>query len=129
MTDWPFGNIRPLSYGLVMADPPWRFQYVTTGVWIKRTINGKMRWGTGYRLRSCHEPFLIGIIGNPKTPRNIPSVLDGLAREHSRKPDIAYDIAERMLPDAKRLELFGRERRPGWDVFGNEADKFSEGVA
>ena len=22
---WPFGSLRPLSYDLLMVDPPWRF--------------------------------------------------------------------------------------------------------
>ena len=22
---WPFGDLRPLSYGVILADPPWRF--------------------------------------------------------------------------------------------------------
>ena len=23
---WPFGDLRPLSYSMLMADPPWSFQ-------------------------------------------------------------------------------------------------------
>ncbi|MBV9533094.1 MAG: hypothetical protein JO283_19015 [Bradyrhizobium sp.] len=42
-------------------------------------------------------------------------------REHSRKPDDAYDIMERMYPDLPRLELFARGvTRPSWSVWGNE---------
>lgn len=22
---WPFGDLRPLSYGCLLVDPPWRF--------------------------------------------------------------------------------------------------------
>jgi len=29
----------------------WGFRFVTSGVWVKRTINGKLNFGTGYRLR------------------------------------------------------------------------------
>jgi len=104
----------------------WGFAFKTSGVWLKRTANGKLRWGTGYRLRSVHEPFIIGTVGNPKTPRNIPSAFDGLARQHSRKPEEAYALAEKMVPEGRRLELFSRQRRAGWDVFGNEMDKFEE---
>lgn len=25
-SDWPFGDLRPLSYGAIVADPPWRFK-------------------------------------------------------------------------------------------------------
>lgn len=188
---WPLSPLEPQSYGLIVCDPPWRFelyseageeksaqaqyscmsfeeiallpvgdlargdcvlwlwatapllpqamacikawgfQYATSGCWVKRTNTGKMRWGTGYRLRSCHEPFLIGIRGEPKTKRDVPSVIDGLAREHSRKPDIAYHWAERMLVDTgvRKADVFSREKRPGWEAFGNEVEKFSTEVA
>ena len=26
MSDWPFDNLIPLRYGLILADPPWRFR-------------------------------------------------------------------------------------------------------
>lgn len=24
--DWPWGNLKPLNYGLILADPPWNFE-------------------------------------------------------------------------------------------------------
>lgn len=40
---------------------------------------------------------------------------------HSRKPDCAYTMIEQMFPaDARRLELFARRQRAGWDSYGNE---------
>lgn len=47
-------------------------------------------------------------------------------REHSRKPDEAFTEAERLMPDATRLELFSRQERVGWDVFGDEITKFEQ---
>jgi len=26
MTDWPFDGIRPFSFDLILADPPWHFE-------------------------------------------------------------------------------------------------------
>ena len=49
-----------------------------------------------------------------------------VSREYSRKPEEAYPAAELLMPDARRLELFSRTNRPGWDHFGNEAGKFGE---
>ena len=91
----------------------WGFVYKTGGVWAKRTVNGKLRWGTGFRLRSVCEPFLIGARGQPKSMRNVSNLVDGLARQHSRKPDEAYKAAEGMMPDARRIELFSRQWRYG----------------
>ncbi len=105
------------------------FKFVTSGVWVKRTKNGKLAFSTGYRLRCASEPFLIFINGNPKTSPVVRTVIEGPLREHSRKPDEAYTEAERMMPTATlRADLFSRQVRPGWQAWGNETDKF-EAVA
>jgi|ERR1035437_82492 N6-adenosine-specific RNA methylase IME4 len=41
-------------------------------------------------------------------------------REHSRKPDEVQERIELMYPDAKRLEMFARRTRSGWDSWGDE---------
>lgn len=40
--------------------------------------------------------------------------------EHSRKPAIVRDKIVELLGDRPRIELFARERVPGWDGFGDE---------
>lgn len=40
--------------------------------------------------------------------------------EHSEKPDEVMARIERLYPDARRLELFARRRRDGWEAWGNE---------
>ena len=40
--------------------------------------------------------------------------------EHSRKPAIVRDRIVELLGDRPRIELFARERVPGWDGFGDE---------
>lgn len=107
----------------------WGFRYVTGGAWLKRTKHGKVGFGTGYRLRSATEPFLIGITGSPATSRRERNFVDGLAREHSRKPDEAYALAERWMPQARRAELFSRTSRPHWDTWGFQAGMFDPLVA
>ena len=44
-------------------------------------------------------------------------------REHSRKPDEIYSRIEALV-DGPYLEMFARQRWPGWDSLGNEVDKF-----
>lgn len=39
---------------------------------------------------------------------------------HSQKPVAAYEIIERLYPDVKKIELFARNKRAGWDSWGNE---------
>lgn len=41
---------------------------------------------------------------------------------HSRKPEISYEIIERLYPNARKLELFARRERAGWDAWGNEVE-------
>lgn len=103
----------------------WGLKYVTSGVWVKRTKTGKLAFGTGYRLRSASEPFIIATNGNPTTAPVVRTVIEGPLREHSRKPDEAYVEAERLMPGARRADLFSRYSRPGWTAWGDEAGKFN----
>lgn len=103
----------------------WGFNPKSEIVWIKTTANGKRRWGPGYRVRTIHEPILLCTIGNPQHAA-FPSVFDGIAREHSRKPEEFYDLVDKRAPDLMaRAELFARTARSGWDVWGNETGKFA----
>lgn len=105
----------------------WGFEYKTMGTWAKyNPETGKRGFGTGYLMRSASEPFLIGTRGKPKTTRKARNLIVEPRREHSRKPEAGYVEAEIMMPDARRLELFSRTNRPGWDVWGNEVGKFPE---
>jgi len=192
MNAWPFGDLSPFSFDLIMADFPWCFdtwsgagknekspekhyktmsldqikampighlgardclywiwathpmlplqlsclkpwglKYVTSGVWVKYVLNKKdpkarnLSFGTGYRLRCASEPFIIATNGNPKTARTVRTVVMGPLREHSRKPEEAYAAAEEMIgPGARKLDMFSRQPRAGWQQFGDESDKF-----
>jgi len=63
-----------------------------------------------------------GIIG--RSPATTVIRASGLGRELARKPDEAFAAAEKLMPDARRLELFSRQRRPDWSNWGNETQKF-----
>lgn len=45
-------------------------------------------------------------------------------REHSRKPDEVKQRIFDLYGDIPRIELFARETTPGWDVWGNEVERF-----
>lgn len=106
----------------------WGFEPVTEMIWRKVTQSGKPRMGTGYRVRTLHEPILVCKVGNP-THKPLPSLFDGVAREHSRKPDEFYEIVRgRTLSALRRADLFSRETRPGFDGWGNEHGKFDPGT-
>lgn len=48
------------------------------------------------------------------------TVLREASTVHSRKPECAYRMIEDMFGDVKRLELFARTERKGWDSWGDE---------
>lgn len=123
---WACNPLLPEAIEVLDA---WGFTFKTAGHWSKKTVSGAQSFGTGYILRSAGEPFLIGTIGKPKTARNVRSVIEGVAREHSRKPEEAYVAAEQLCQNVDRLDAFSRQARPGWDSFGDEIGKFDNSEA
>lgn len=102
----------------------WGFEPKSEVVWLKKTLAGKPRWGTGYRVRSLHEPILVCTIGRPSHAA-FPSAFDGVAREHSRKPDEFYALVRACTPGAMgRADLFSRETRDGFIGWGDQRTLF-----
>jgi N6-adenosine-specific RNA methylase IME4 len=101
----------------------WGFEYVTCAVWVK--ASGVL--GFGHWVRTDHELLLVarrGSIPCPLPADRPSSVIQAPRREHSRKPDEAYEVIERMYPDLPRIELFARNARAGWAAWGNQTEKF-----
>jgi N6-adenosine-specific RNA methylase IME4 len=106
----------------------WGITYKTNLMWRKVTPNGKVRMGCGFWARTMHEPILLGTVGKPGK-FTMPSCFDGIAREHSRKPDEFYRMITDRTPDLRRADVFAREKREGWDCWGDEVEKFSSEAA
>jgi len=53
------------------------------------------------------------------------SVITEKAREHSRKPDKSYDMINKLYPNEKKIDIFSREKRKGFDQWGNQTDHFN----
>ena len=108
------------SLGVIKA---WGFEYKTCGfTWIKRNKNhDSFFWGMGAWTRSNAEVCLIGTKGKPKRQSAaVHQVVYEPIREHSRKPDCIRDRIIELCGDLPRIELFARQKTPGWDVWGNE---------
>jgi len=101
----------------------WGFDYKTNIVWRKTELK---KWGVGFYVRGQHELLLIATRGN-FTPLDkhisppISSVLEAPIAQHSTKPEVTYDIIERLYPNTTHIELFARNVRAGWDHLGDEA--------
>ena len=48
------------------------------------------------------------------------TVLRETSTKHSKKPQCGYRMLEDMFPSARKIELFARNQRNGWDCWGNE---------
>jgi len=95
----------------------WGFSYRTNMVWVKDKI------GMGYYARQKHELLLIATRGQLPTPEpeNRPaSVIEYPRTDHSKKPEPVYEIIEGMYPELSKIELFARNKRKGWNSWGNQ---------
>lgn len=111
----------------------WGFKYKTCAFcWLKadtyRLFSDEATpfAGLGYWTRANSEPCLLATRGRPR--RLSASVRQGIIsprREHSRKPDEIYGRINKLV-SGPYIELFSRQRREGWSVWGNEVEKFSE---
>lgn len=96
-------------------------------------LHARMIWNkvTGipaaFTIRFGHE-YLLWFYTKPmlkiaKAERGkIHSVFTEQVKRHSQKPEIAYQIIERIYSNATKLELFARKKRDGWDSWGNEVE-------
>jgi len=110
----------PKLYECMKVLDAWGFQYRTDMVWVKDKI------GMGYHARERHEALLIAKRGElpPPPPEARPdSVQEQPRLEHSAKPEVFYDIIDRMYPEIRKIELFSRApaARVLWTVWGNQA--------
>jgi N6-adenosine-specific RNA methylase IME4 len=84
----------------------------------------KDRIGTGDWLRDQTEHCILSARGRPVIQlANQTTALNGIRREHSRKPEEFYELVDQLCPGSK-VELFSRQQREGWRAFGNQTDKF-----
>ena len=44
------------------------------------------------------------------------------SEKHSKKPNEVRKRIVELMGDIPRIELFAREKTPGWDVWGNEVE-------
>ena len=97
----------------------WGFRYITT------ITLAKDRFGLGQYYRGQTEHCLFGAKGKP--PYKIidgkrqqgTTLINAKRTKHSKKPTEMYKYIEKVsYPDY--LEMFARNKRDGWDSWGNE---------
>ena len=130
---WSSGPFLPWTLRLIEA---WGFKYSTRAfTWAK----ARPSWDgvspldpdkdfpsiTGHTVRHQTELVLLARRGNcRRKAKNVDELIIAPRREHSRKPDEFYRRVETYC-DGPYVDLFARERRPGWDPWGDEVGRFN----
>jgi N6-adenosine-specific RNA methylase IME4 len=100
----------------------WGFEYQTCGfLWVKLNPNGEgLFTGMGYHTRANTEPCLLATRGSPlRLANDVHQVVMAPVTEHSEKPAEVAQRIGRLYP-GPYLELFARQPRERWTVWGNE---------
>jgi N6-adenosine-specific RNA methylase IME4 len=130
---WITDPLLPQAMEVIKA---WGFNYKTIAFyWVKlnKTANRDQLTekdfftGLGFWTRANPEICLLATKGHPKRKStNVRRLLISPRREHSRKPDGAYERIEQLV-GGPYLEMFARHARPGWDSWGNQTILFNHG--
>ncbi|KAF0118431.1 MAG: MT-A70-like family protein [Rhodospirillaceae bacterium] len=120
---WVPNALLPKGLAVLAA---WGFMYKSNIVWHKiRKDGGSDGRGVGFYFRNVTELLLFGVRGHHARTlapgRTQVNYLASRKREHSRKPDEQYALIE-ACSRGPYLELFARGTRPGWTVWGHQAD-------
>lgn len=110
----------------------WGFKYITCLFnWVKLNPKGEGIYsGLGHWVNGNAELALFGkkILGKNKTGKpnrcvkNVKQIQMWPRGKHSTKPPQIREEIVRLFGDLPRIELFAREKTPGWDVWGNEVE-------
>ncbi len=107
----------PLLEDVFKVIKSWGFEYKASFVW------DKVKHNFGHYNSVRHE-FLLVCTKGSFTPQGkaLRDSVVSIDRTpiHSQKPEVFYEIIEEMYPEGKYLELFARNKREGWDSWGNE---------
>jgi N6-adenosine-specific RNA methylase IME4 len=116
---WATQKYIPTAFEVFKA---WNVKYECLLTWVKNVGFTPFSW------MYSTEHVLFGRVGSLELLKK-GERLDFCAkvREHSRKPDEFYELVKKVSP-APRVDLFGREKREGYEVWGNEVNKFNARV-
>lgn len=107
----------------------WGFKYKTCGFcWVKTNPKaGTIFKGIGRWVMGNAELCLLATRGKPKRiTKNIHQIVLSPRGIHSKKPDEVRNRIVKLMGDLPRIELFARQKSKGWDVIGDQTNKFNE---
>jgi N6-adenosine-specific RNA methylase IME4 len=112
---WATSPILEEAFQVVKA---WGFEYKASFVW------DKIKHNMGHYNSVRHELLLVCTHGScqPDKQQLFESVQSIERGKHSEKPVKFYDIIETLYTHGRKLEIFARDTREGWDVYGHVAE-------
>jgi len=118
---WATSPLLPEAFEVMKA---WGFKYVTVAfVWSKHHKSGKKVKNLGRWTMGNVEVCLLGRKGKPqRIVKNIRQLVEAERTTHSKKPEEVSKRIVDLMGDLPRIELFARNKTPGWDVWGNEVE-------
>ncbi len=120
---WAIDPMLDVAFGVIKA---WGFKFKTVGFyWVKENRKSPGFFsGLGYYTRANPEQCLLATrgVGLKRIDRGVRRLIVAPRGRHSEKPAEAYRRIERLFGNVSRIELFARNRRTGWDVFGNQVE-------
>jgi N6-adenosine-specific RNA methylase IME4 len=111
---WVTSPLLERCFSIIKA---WGFNYKASFVW------DKIKHVMGHYNSVRHELLLVCTRGSCKP--DVPKLIDSVqcierSDKHSEKPQQFYEIIEGLYDHGRKLELFSRSPREGWDAAGNE---------
>ena len=103
----------------------WGFRYKTVAfVWLKQNRKSPgWFYGLGFWTRGNAEICLLGVKGHPRRrSARVHQFIISPLEAHSKKPDETREKIVELMGDLPRVELFARQRVPGWEAWGNEVE-------
>ena len=94
--------------------------------WIKLSKSNKIQANVSGMIRSAKELLLVAKFGNVSSRKktlNLGADVFFCPRlKQNRKPEMVYEMIEKVFNNGRLLELFGRDHnvRPNWMTLGNE---------
>lgn len=115
--------VAPMPAEALRLVAAWGFTLKTMKgfTWHKVTKNGLDHFGMGKWTRANSEDCLFAVRGRPvRACASVRQMIHAPIGKHSRKPQEARERLLQLCGDVHRVELFAREKAPGWSAWGNE---------
>ena len=110
-------STAPMNEDALRVIRAWGFDYKTQLIW------DKVKHNFGHYVSVRHELLLVSTKGSctPEVKELHDSVVEiERSGRHSEKLEYFRQLIDRLYPSRNRLELFAREKRRGWNCWGNE---------